>query len=152
MFLTHWVSSRLETTAIENLVGQIAEKTERMQLHFLSDIFAAVASFDLRVPNIKRRSRQKNTQVIVPSRLSHKHFAVLLRKLPNFHSDTILLWPGKCLYNYYVISLKKWSLPNLWFLNIHKYICTWMEQRLPLCSIMALDLGLSTSPKTPPSL
>ena len=33
-------------------VGIIAKKTERTQIHFLSDVLVAVASLDLEVPNI----------------------------------------------------------------------------------------------------
>ena len=33
-----------------NWVGMIARKTERRQIHFLSDVFAAIASLDLTVP------------------------------------------------------------------------------------------------------
>ena len=35
-----------------NWVGIIAIKTERTQIHFLSDVLVAVASLDLKVPNI----------------------------------------------------------------------------------------------------
>ena len=35
-----------------NWVGMIARKTERRQIHFLSDVFAAIASLDLTVPII----------------------------------------------------------------------------------------------------
>ena len=33
----------------------IVIKTERTQIHFLSDVLVAVASLDLKVPNIARR-------------------------------------------------------------------------------------------------
>ena len=34
-------------------VGIIAIKTERTQIHFLSDVLVAVASLDLKVPNVR---------------------------------------------------------------------------------------------------
>ena len=40
-------------------VGIIAIKTERTQMHFLSDVLVAVASLDLRVPNYTMKSRNR---------------------------------------------------------------------------------------------
>ena len=40
---------RLQLTS--KWVGIIAIKTERTQIHFLSDVLVAVASLDLKVPN-----------------------------------------------------------------------------------------------------
>ena len=44
-------------------VGIIAIKTERTQIHFLSDVLVAVASLDLKVPILagKRDSRRRST-------------------------------------------------------------------------------------------
>ena len=45
-------------------IGIIAIKTERTQIHFLSDVFVAAASLDLKVPirdfKIQRRDGDKN--------------------------------------------------------------------------------------------
>ena len=43
-------------------MGIIAKKTERTQIHFLSDVLVAVASLDLKVPNSRRvRIHEKNS-------------------------------------------------------------------------------------------
>ena len=43
-------------------MGIIAKKTERTQIHFLSDVLVAVASLDLKVPNSRRvRTHEKNS-------------------------------------------------------------------------------------------
>ena len=47
-------------------MGIIAKKTERTQIHFLSDVLVAVASLDLKVPNSRRvRTHEKDSGVAV---------------------------------------------------------------------------------------
>ena len=47
-------------------MGIIAIKTERTQIHFLSDVLIAVASLDVKVPiNLSRQER------LIPAKVSH---------------------------------------------------------------------------------
>ena len=47
-------------------MGIIAIKTERTQIHFLSDVLIAVASFDVKVPiNLSRQER------LIPAKVPH---------------------------------------------------------------------------------
>ena len=62
-------------------VGIIAIKTERTQIHFLSDVLVAVASLNLKVPNRDQRMRQ----VVAYKRL--KTMEYLLLEVP-----TVTLW------------------------------------------------------------
>ena len=53
------------------LATALAIKTERTQIHFLSDVLVAVASLDLKVPNIfplRRRSQGLRSPSLVPKR------------------------------------------------------------------------------------
>ena len=48
--------------------GVIATKTERTKIHILSDVFAPIASLDLKVPNMAWSSSESNRKYISPKK------------------------------------------------------------------------------------
>ena len=84
-------------------LGIIAIKTERTQIHFLSDVLVAVASLDLKVPirNLKRRQwqqRQKTIGFMSKTNALHVHDAfkyislTSTTRLPRETSQCEVLW------------------------------------------------------------
>ena len=56
-------------------------KTERAQIHFLGDVLVAVASLDLKVPNVYNLDRTRNSE-----RKARKLQVESVTRLSNFHS------------------------------------------------------------------